>query len=175
MKYNDVSKSIRGIAEKTLTQNDLAHRVIIQKGKTYQAYNDYIIEETEFGWQVTIEEADDIKYFNTAKVALAWCIAHKVRKYGLAKTIEVLDSKVISKQLDVDILTQRLGGKLPENCDRATLLARLTEDIHARQDYKKQLSKCVESAKYIKITGSNSNELNRFNKPSKFRRGRKDN
>ena len=168
MKYNDVSKSLRSIAEKTLSQDDLAQRVIIQKGSTYHAYGDYVIKETDFGWQVVSDKDELVKYFNTAKVALAWCIIHKVRKYGLAHLMEVLDRKVGAKQLDIDIMTHRLSNGLTETCNRATLLARLTEDINARQNYKKQLSKCVESAKYIKIKGTKPNELKRSNKTSRF-------
>jgi len=36
MNYNDVSKKVRKIAKKTLTQDDLAEQIIIQKGKKHQ-------------------------------------------------------------------------------------------------------------------------------------------
>ena len=175
MNYNTVSKSVRRIADKTLTQDDLKHQVIIRKGNTYHAYNDYVIKETDEGWQVTAELDELVVYFTTAKVALAWCIAHKVRRFDLTRMMLHLDGLVSSKQCDVDLLTHRLKNQLPESCSRAVLMARLMEDINARQQYKKQLMNCVESAKYIKIKGTNHNELNRFSKTSRFRNSRRTN
>ena len=164
MNYNDVSKSVRRIAKQTLSQDDLAHHVIIRKGNTYQAFNDYTIEETSFGWQVTSNVFDDMKVFNTAKVALAWCMAHKYCMYKLATAMELLDRRVATKQFDIDMMTVRLDNNVTDNDDRAILVARLMEDINSRQMCKKQLAKCVETAKYIKIKGTNSNELSRINK-----------
>jgi len=150
MKYKDVSKSLRRIANKTLTQDDLEQQIIIQKGNTYQAYGAYSIEETPLGWQVTTLLGDEPLIFNTAKVALAWCIACKAGNHVLANKMQFLDSQVNAKQIDVDVLTHMLEhvNKLD---DRAILLARLTEDINNRQIFKKQLAGCVDSAKALKL------------------------
>jgi len=124
MNYNDVSKKVRKIAKKTLTQDDLAEQIIIQKGPML---------------------------FNTAKVALAWCIAHKVGRYELATKLRNLDSRVTAKQYDIDMITYMLDNNTQDSDARAILTARLVEDIDSRQSCKKQLAKSVESAKYIKL------------------------
>lgn len=168
--YKDVSSSIRRISNKVLTQDDLEKRIIIQKGNTYQVYGDYTLEETEFGWQVTSDRLSEALVFNTAKVALAWCILYKVGNFATAQHMQWLDNRISAKQMDVDILMHMLESEEP-TLDRATLLARLSEDINNRQSYKKQLMKYVKQAKYIKLKGTH-NELNRFNKTSRRNRSR---
>lgn len=151
MNYKKVSKSLRKIADKTLTQDDLAEQIIIQKGKEYHAYGNYVLEETPAGWQVTSKMLSNVILFNTAKVALAWCIAHKVGQFKLATMLRHLDSRVTAKQYDIDMLTYMLDNSTQDSDARAILTARLVEDIDSRQSCKKQLAKCIESAKYIKL------------------------
>ena len=152
-----------------MAQNDLAKRIIIQKGNTYHAFDKYTIEETSDGWQVTTDTLAPL-LFGTAKVALAWCILDKSGQYAMTMHMEWLDSRITAKQSDIDVLTYTLDNA--EKLDnRAILLARLTEDINSRQTYKKQLLKCLSSAKYIKLIGTN-NELNRSFKTSRRRRSR---
>jgi hypothetical protein len=165
MNYKRFSNSLRKIANKILTQDDLEQRIIIQKGNTYHAYGTYTIEETQCGWKVISVVCDDPLFFNTAKVALTWCILDKYGRYKLTTLLEWLDSRVTAKQNDIDVLTYTLeNAKQIDN--RAVLLARLTEDINSRQMYKKQLSKCTLSAKYIKLKGTN-NAINRSHKTSR--------
>jgi hypothetical protein len=163
MNYKDVSAKVRKIADKTLTQNDLAKNVIIKRGNKYQAYSEYHIQEMPTSWQVTTDFSDKIYEFNTAKTALAWCIAYKTGRYELAKTIETLDHRLSAKQVDIDILSYYLHKGVEDPDTQFIYQSRLSEDINSRQFYKKQLVKCLNSAKYIKIKGS-SHELNRFNK-----------
>jgi len=151
MNYKKVSKSLRKIADKTLTQDDLAQQIIIQKGTTYHVFRDYKIEETVFGWEISANMFDGIILFNTAKTALAWCIAHKHNKYDLIRNLEIYDKRVAAKQFDIDIVTHQLDNGVTDSDTRAVLTARLTEDINSRQTYKKQLAKCIETAKYIKL------------------------
>jgi len=165
MNYKKVSKSLRNIANKTLTQDDLDQQIIIQKGSVYHAFKDYKIEETVFGWQVTSSKIDD-KLFNTAKTALAWCIAHKFGLYNLTKNLQLFDEKVAAKQFDIDVLTYKLDT-VSNSDENAILTARLMEDINSRQSYKKQLAKCIETAKYIKLKELCQHEFNRFNKTSR--------
>ena len=167
MNYKHVSTTLRRIANKVLTQDDLAKRIIIRRGNTYHAYDKYTIMETPDGWQVTTDTLAPL-LFNTAKVALAWCILDKAGRYAIIKHMEWLDSRITAKQSDIDVTTFALDHA--EKIDnRAILLARLTEDINCRQMYKKQLGKCAETAKYIKLKGTN-NELNRPYKTSRRKR-----
>jgi hypothetical protein len=169
--YKKAGETLRRIADKVLTQNDLAKNIIIQRGSKYHAFGNYIIEEVEHGWQVTSSSFNEPLIFNTAKVALAWCIFYKTGRHGDAVQVHWLDGRVAAKQADIDALTNMLeNGENLEN--RAVLLARLTEDISNRQSYKKQLGKCLEHAKYIKLNKGTNNELNRLNKTSRRNRGR---
>lgn len=163
MKYDQLSSKLRSIASKT--ESDLAKNVIVKKSDGYQAYGEYHIVETPIFWEVTTDITDDVKQFNTSKAALAWCIAHKTHKYELASNIVHLDRRLAAKQSDIDLLIQRLKLGVSDPEIKLILECRLSEDIFNRQSYKKQLLKCVESAKYIKIKGS-PDELNRFNKTS---------
>lgn len=170
MKYKQVSTSLRRIANKVLTQDDLAKRIIIQKGNTYKAFDRYTIEETPEGWTLSACTFDTPLLFNTAKVALAWCILDKAGQYSSASQMLYLDSRITIKQSDIDVLTYMLENADPL-LNRATLLARLSEDINNRQSYKKQLSNFVKQAKYIKLKGTN-NEFIRFNKTSRRKHSR---
>jgi hypothetical protein len=165
MKYNykDVSSKVRAIADKTLTQDDLCKSVIVKRGTEYQAYGEYHIQEMPDHWQVTTDFSDKIRAFSTPKVALAWSIAYKTQRFELASRIEYLDSRLRAKQADVDLRVSRLKQGAVNNEDKLIQQCRLSEDIHSRQSYKKQLSECVKMTKYIKIKGS-SHELSRFNK-----------
>ena len=122
--YKDVSSSIRRISDKVLTQDDLEKRIIIQKGNTYQVYGDYTLEETEFGWQVTSSRLSEALVFNTAKVALAWCILYKVGDYATASHMQWLDNRISAKQLDINILTYQLENAEPL-LNRVTILTTL--------------------------------------------------
>ena len=168
--YKRAGDNLQRIADKVLTQDDLAKQIIIQKGNTYQAFDQYLIKETEFGWHVISDSLPAPLLFNTSKVALAWCIAYKVNMLKLASNMLWLDNMVATKQIDIDILTHILDND-NELDNRTMLVARLMEDINSRQSYKEQLSKCVESAKYIKLKGTN-NAINRSYKTSKRNRSR---
>lgn len=168
--YKRLGASLSRIADRVLTQDDLAKQIIIQKGNTYQAFDKYLIEETPFGWQVLSDTFDTPLLFNTAKVALAWCIAYNVGRAELAANMLWLDGRVAAKQFDIDILTNTLENADPLT-NRGILLARLSEDINSRQSYKKQLAKCLQTTKYIKLKGTN-NELSRFDKTSGRKRNR---
>ena len=168
--YKRAGDSLRRIANKVLTQDDLAKQIIIQKGNTYQAFDTYVIAPTEHGWQVSSDDLSTPLFFNTAKIALAWCIAYKVHDCELASSILYLDNMVTTKQIDIDILTHILDND-SELDNKTMLVARLMEDINSRQKYKQELSFCLQTAKYIKLIGTN-NELNRFNKTSRRRRSR---
>jgi len=170
MRYNKFSSTIRKIARQVLTQDDLAKRIIIQKGNTYRAFDKYTIEETQEGWKVAGDTFDNLLFFNTAKIALAWCILDKSGRYTDTIRIEWLDSRVSAKQSDIDVLTYAFEHATQMD-NRAILLARLTEDINSRQKYKKQLSLLCKTAKYIKLKGTN-NELNRSYKTSRRNRSR---
>lgn len=162
--YKEVSTTIRRISDKVLTQDDLAKKIIIQKGNTYRAFDRYTIEETSNGWTVSSDTEDNQLIFNTAKVALTWCILSAAGRYAIAHHVEWLDARVTAKQFDIDVLSNVIENAEPL-VNAAILLARLTEDINSRQVYKKQLALCVRTAKYIKLIGTND-ELKRINKTS---------
>ena len=147
------------------TNEELESQVIIRKNGGYQAYKEYSIIQNGLFWEVTTEFFDEVKQFNLAKSALSWCIAYKAGRYELANLIKVLDTRLAAKQTDIDILTERLKYPVDEDI-QLTMQCRLSEDIHSRQSYKRQLANCVNSTKYIKIKGSFNNELRRFTKAS---------
>ena len=148
--YKRAGNNLQRIANKVLTQDDLSKQIIIQKGNTYQAFDQYVIEETEFGWHVISDTLPAPLLFNTSKVALAWCIAYKVDRLELSSNMLWLDNMIATKQIDIDILTHILDND-NEFDNRTMLVARLMEDINSRQTYKKQLSKCVNLAKQIHL------------------------
>lgn len=160
MNYKDVSNKLRSIANKSHAV--LADKVIIKKGDRYQAFGEYHIRECAGFWEITTTTSDHKHRLNLGKSALAWCIAHKVQNFDLARSILHLDNRLAAKQADIDLITGRLKQGIQDPELRFVLQCRLSEDIYNRQTYKKQLSKCLEMAKYIKIKGS-SHELNRLN------------
>jgi len=170
MNYNKIRTSVRKLARAALTQDDLAQRIIIQRGNKYTVYRDYKLEEIAAGWKVSSHKFSETLLFTTSKVALAWCILTTVRRYAAAAHMLHLDNLVSAKQGNIDILMNAL--EKPDGVpNRAILLARLTEDINSRQKYKKQIHFCVESAKYIKLIGTND-EFIRANKASRRKRSR---
>lgn len=157
-------KKLQELVEKT--HKKLQSEIIVKKGDSYQAYKEYVIRQEGENWMVVSHFSDNTTVFNMAKSALAWCIAHKFKKYELANHIKFLDSRLAAKQADIDFLTHHLKQSTIGPELKFIMQCRLSEDIFSRKSYKQQLSKCVEMTKYIKIKGSSENELRRFTKAS---------
>lgn len=167
MNSKQAGNRLQRIAEKVLTQGKLGNDIIVQEGNSYLVFGKYKIDQTDEGWRV---QTDGLKprIFHKANVALAWCIYYRTGRYQLADNMHWIDGRIVAKQQDIDALTIILNT-VEKLDNRAILLARLTEDINSRQSYKKQLAKCLETAKYIKLKGT-YDELNRSNKTSKRNR-----
>lgn len=148
--FQQFSRTIRDITSKT--ESAIGHEVIIKKADGYRAYSEYDIVQVDEMWHVRTPFRDPLKFYTT-KSALGWCLAHKAGRWELAQFIHFLDNRLAAKQNDIEILTHRIKNCMGDEETRAIMQCRLSEDIHNRQTCKQQLSKCLETAKYIKIKG----------------------
>jgi hypothetical protein len=161
MNFKDVSKSIRQIASDTFSDRDLRNNIIVMKGTAYVVYDRFVINNQVNCW--TVKSDGHCVEFSTSRAALAWCILIKAGKLHAARDLHRFDLNLVRKQTDIDITLLRIKAKDTDEDKKQVLQCRLTEDMHSRQVIRKQLSKRIESAKYIQIKGTSLNESNRFN------------
>ena len=166
MNYKEAQNTIKSIVNKTFDSNLMQH-LIVKKGNSFHIYDRFIMVSQDESWIVTSKRIDMTLEFHSAKSALAWCLAYMVQNYELANQLHLLDHRLIQKQMDINFLIHRLKTKIPLD-DMEIVQHKLTEDIARRQNFKRQLEKCVQTAKYIKIKGSSNYELNRFNKTNRL-------
>jgi hypothetical protein len=151
MNYKNVSRKVKGIVGRTLSQQDLLDRIIVRKNNTLFVYGVYMIDEEGEMFRLQSEYSDTTLWFTHVKSAIAWCIAQKHSRFNLAREIRFYDQKLGFKQTDIDMLSVQLT--VPDlHCDvRAVMYTKLKEYVNSRQVYKRQLLACVESAKAIKL------------------------
>jgi len=172
MNYNKVATSLRRIAKQTLSQNDLAKSVIIQKAGIFYVFDQFTLQNVNNMWVVDGIQIDTHHEFHTSKSALAWCIAYIACRYELARRLRLLDHKIGSKQIDVELLIHRLENPELDNDSKAVTQHRLTEDIYSRQLHKEDLAILLKHAKYITIKGTYPNEPKRSYKTGKLKKSR---
>jgi hypothetical protein len=160
------SQKLAALAEQELPK--LLDHVIIEDGKKYRVFGTYVLCPTTQGYRLT-QHDDSVGTFSSTRSAVAWCIADKKRQYRLANEIRHLDAALLRLRNDIEVRgsqAQRSYGTFWE-----TVTVKTAQKRAQSQQIENELTKCINSAKYWQLQGSN-NETARTgrNTPNKTNR-----
>ena len=160
------SQKLAALAEQELPK--LLDRVIVADGDKYRVFGSYVLRQTTQGYALTYQDTP-VGTFTSTRSAVAWCIADKKRQYRLANEIKHLDSTLLRLRNDIEV-----RGSVAHN-SRGNFWETVTiKTAHKRaqsQQIENELTKCINSAKYWQLRGSN-NETARTGRNTPYKTNR---
>jgi hypothetical protein len=121
---------------------------------TYEVFDKYQIESLKPGFRVSIH-GHEIGVFNSSKTAVSWCIADKFRQLNLARDLLTLDQKLGNITNDISVRAA-IADRSTRWEFRDPVGVKLETKIIRKKLLENQLSKCVDSAKYLQQRGFNN-------------------
>lgn len=166
--YKQVKRKIRKFTKAEEQKDDL----VIQKGNTFQVYNEYKIIKEKNKFKIYADEGK--QYVSTvynSSSAISWCNADKANDVMLANNI--IDTDRAIEYLANDIARTKILIKLKstQHTEQSILFARLTEYVNRQMQLKINLHKYIQRSKQIKSKGF-SNEFTTTSKTKQFNRVR---
>ena len=153
MNYKKVSSAIRKLADDLLADRDLSKNIILVKGNAFHVFGRYVIKPVNKQWIIMSDRvARNDLIFQTSKIALAWCILYNADRRETANELERLDLKIAAKQANIDLYLLQIENSEYSEEAKFVFRTRLAEDINSRQIYKKQIQKCLQTAKGLTLT-----------------------
>jgi hypothetical protein len=120
----------------------------------YEVFDRYQIESLHPGYRVSIH-GYEIGMFNSSKTAVSWCIADKFRQFNLARDLLTLDQKIGNITNDISVRAA-IADRSSRWEFRDPVGVKLETKIIRKKLLENQLSKCVDSAKYLQQRGFNN-------------------
>jgi hypothetical protein len=160
------SQKLAALAEQELPK--LLDHVIIADGEKYRVFGSYVLRQTSQGYAVAYKD-DPVGTFTSTRSAVAWCIADKNRQYNLANEIQHLDFTLLRLRNDIEVR----GGQARKSYGTfwETVSAKAAHRKEQSQQIENELTKCINSAKYWQLRGSN-NETARTGRNTPYKTNR---
>jgi len=160
------SQKLAALAEKELPK--LLDQVIVADGEKYRVFGSYVMRQTAQGYAVAYKD-DPVGTFTSTRSAVAWCIADKNRQYNLANEIQHLDFTLLRLRNDIEVR----GGQAQKSYGNfwETVSAKAAHRKEQSQQIENELTKCINSAKYWQLRGSN-NETARTGRNTSYKTNR---
>jgi hypothetical protein len=161
-----LSQKLAALAEQELPR--LLDHVIVADGEKYRVFGSYMVRPTTQGYALTYQD-HLVGTFSCTRSAVAWCIADKKRQYRLANEIQHLDFTLLRLLNDIQVRgnqAQRSYGSFWE-----TVTAKTAHKRSLSQQIQNELTKCINSAKYLQLQGSN-NETARTGRNTPYKTNR---
>jgi hypothetical protein len=160
------SQKLAALAEQELPK--LLDHVIIADGEKYRVFGSYVLRQTAQGYAVAYKD-DLVGTFTSTRSAVAWCIADKNRQYNLANEIQHLDFTLLRLRNDIEVR----GGQARKSYGNfwETVSAKAAHRKEQSQQIENELTKCINSAKYWQLRGSN-NETARTGRNTPYKTNR---
>jgi hypothetical protein len=160
------SQKLAALAEQELPK--LLDHVIIADGEKYRVFGSYVLRQTAQGYAVAYKD-DPVGTFTSTRSAVAWCIADKNRQYNLANEIQHLDFTLLRLRNDIEVR----GGQARKSYGTfwETVSAKAAHRKEQSQQIENELTKCINSAKYWQLRGSN-NETARTGRNTPYKTNR---
>jgi hypothetical protein len=90
--------------------------------------------------------------FSSTRTAVSWCVADKYRNYNLAREIYNTDSRLTAVTNDV-FVRAGVANRSKRADFRESIDIKLETKIIRKKELENQLTKCVNSAKYLQQRG----------------------
>lgn len=132
---------------------------ILKAGDTIQAFGVYTIKKQNNQYIVYKNRICSVEISN-AKNSLAWCVADKYNLKYLKQQILELDKQLNYKQAEIEFLKNVINSKA-DMSRKLVVEDKLQTLIMKAGAVKKQLNKCINSAKYYQQKGFD-NETSRL-------------
>jgi hypothetical protein len=117
----------------------------------YELFGKYRIVANRPGYTVYCH-ANAVGEFSSTKTAVSWCVADKYRNYNLAREIYTTDSRLTAVSNDV-FVRAGVANRSKRADFRESIDIKLESKIIRRKELEKQLTKCVNLAKYLQQKG----------------------
>jgi hypothetical protein len=159
MKQDAAVKRLETLLEEEFEQ--IRNNLIFCDNNQYYAFDIYQIIKNSDGTVDVTKGRYDPKTFSSFRIALSWCIADKYQQLNLTYRLMHLDKEKM--RISADIAARQALVRQITNAERreATQLKITTKKTSINQ-IEKQLTKCVNLAKYWQIQGFNRDETARF-------------
>lgn len=159
--FRDVATTRATTLLNKITQDHLFNNPnsILKAGNTIQAFGVYTIKKQNNLYSIHKNRVCVAETSN-AKNSLAWCVADKYNLTYLQKQILELDKQLDCKQAEIEFLKNIINSKV-DLSRKFVAEDKLQTMIMKASAIKKQLNKCVNSAKYYQQKGF-ENETSRL-------------
>jgi hypothetical protein len=117
----------------------------------YELFGKYRIVPTRPGYTVYCL-ANSVGEFSSTRTAVSWCVADKYRNYNLAREIYNTDSRLAAVSNDV-FVRAGVANRSKRADFRESIDIKLESKIIRKKQLENQLTKCVNSAKYLQQRG----------------------
>lgn len=158
MKQQQIDQQIAKLFNFDKVSKDL----IFKKNNRYFAFTNYVIEKKSSSSRIQVIKKNPVaeQTFVHMRTAISWCIADKLRNFRMSSRICELDRRysVLCNDIAVE---QEILTKLTDPARRDIVSDKVLEKRNALRHVKKQLTNCVNWAKYWQIKGFVSNETAR--------------
>ena len=159
MRQDIALKRLEQLLEEEFDQ--IRNNLIFCDNDQYYAFNIYQIVKNSNGTVDVIKGRFDPKTFSSFRIALSWCIADKYQQLNLAYRLIQLDREKLRISADI-AARQSLVRRITNSERREAAQLKITTKKTSIIQVEKQLTKCVNLAKYWQIQGFNRDETARF-------------
>lgn len=155
------SPNIDRVEQFVIEQYDqVKQNIIIKDNGVYYVFDAYTIKTVDKNTFIVEKTCHDPKTFGVLKSAISWCIADKFGQLGLSIRIQHLD-QLRSAMLDDLQVRQELAKNIKDSDRKEAIEYKIRFKKHSFELVEKQLSKCINLAKYWQIKGFNRDETSR--------------
>jgi hypothetical protein len=117
----------------------------------YELFGKYRIVSNRPGYTVYCH-ANPVGDFSSTRTAVSWCVADKYRNYNLARDILNTDSRLSAMINDI-FVRMGVSSRSKRAEFRESIDTKLETKIIRKKELEKQLTKCVNLAKYLQQRG----------------------
>jgi hypothetical protein len=158
MKQDAVLTQLEKLIKEDFEQ--IKDNLIFCDNNQYHVFDTYTITKNSSGTFDVVKRRHDPKTFSSLRIAFSWCIADKYQQINLAFRLINLDKEKLRMSNDIAVRQSLL--KTISNVERKEVAhLKLMTKKTTIDTVEKQLTKCVNLAKYWQIQGFNRNETAR--------------
>lgn len=155
MSKTNIKERFASLAKQSMAE--IAKNIIVKRKNDYVVFDRFRIVKDEDRFKV-LEYGHELNTFLSSRNALSFCIFRKRGDIDKADFLARLDSKLQQKLFNIEVSRNILINS-KDMGKKYTALARVDLDIEESKSAKRQISECVELAKYFQEKGLD-NEIN---------------